>query len=101
VYLVGAKKGVLVGKDEDHDGNVEIIQHKPTTDEKELAAWVSRVLPDLAQTGQETRLKLLCRALKSNELTLPRLTKASRLPGGFRVLVDMLEVYEIIFSVEI
>lgn len=93
LYLAGAQKGVLAGKDEDHDGHVDTSgHHEQTAEEKALAGWVDQSLPELTHRSEKTRRKLLFHALLTEGLTLVRLREAAKLPGGFRVLMDMLEV---------
>ena len=43
-------------------------------------------------SSHQLRRSLLIRALLAEGLTLPRLTEAAKMPSGFHVLIDMLEM---------
>jgi hypothetical protein len=44
LYLAGTQKGVLAGRDENHDGIID-ASHSTTPNEAELIAWVDKALP--------------------------------------------------------
>jgi hypothetical protein len=91
LYLAGAEKGVLEGKDTNCDGKIEdASEHTLSPEEQTLMAWVDTVLPEKKEQGIQRAL--LIRALVNEGLTLSRLTAAGRLPGGFSVLMSMLEL---------
>lgn len=84
MYMAATASGVLAGKDEDKDGVVDDLQAPA---EAELLAWIDKTL---RQPGaQSVRRALLVRALIAEDLTLARIIKAAKQPGGFKVLVEM------------
>jgi hypothetical protein len=82
LYFAHTEKGVLAGKDTNHDGVVDSASEGPTPDAAELTAWIDKSLPKLF-TG--IRHTLLVRALVSEGLTLSTLSEAAELRGGFEV----------------
>jgi hypothetical protein len=85
----------------------------PSPNELSLAAWMDRALPELAvgasvamdpgpsgahegnisyNSAHNIRRATLMRALVTDSLTMDRLLSAAGLPGGFAVLMDMLQV---------
>lgn len=87
MYMAAAASGVLAGKDEDHDGIVDDLQASSEPEKRELHAWIDGVLRQPGTQG--VRRALLVHALMAEDLTLTRLIKAAKQPGGFKVLMEM------------
>ena len=83
-----AKDAVLAGMDADGDNVIDLT---PMAGVFELTPWVDGALPDL----DPKRRSLLVRELAAAGLTLARMTEAAQLPGGFNVLVHMLDTHNL------
>ena len=83
--LAQAKEGVLAGLDEDDDDQIDQPSEHAAAAQVAMAAWVQGVLP----LG-DAKCQLLVQGLLSAGITHERMVQAAHLPGGFKVLVDML-----------
>lgn len=92
MYMAAAASGVLAGKDADQDGVVDGIREAASPEHAELLAWIDRALPPEQTEHARARRALLVQALVEEGLTLTRLIEAVKLPGGFKVLLEMLDL---------
>lgn len=91
-YLAAAASGVLAGKDEDQDGVVDDApQNADSPEHQAMTAWIDKALPHCYASAQGVRRAILVETLMAEGLTLPRLSEAAKLPGGFRVLMEILD----------
>jgi len=90
MYSAGMEEAVMQGIDRTkalHEMAGEGGEVTCSPEEQKVTEWLLRTLPELS--SESIQRSLLIRAMVNQGLHLPTLIKTAKIPGGFRILVDV------------